>query len=144
MDKSGYFEGVLQLRNPTKELVKFVREDIMNQPKEKKVFIAKEERLDNGYDFYLTNKKYLRTLGKNLQKRFGGQLIESAKIFSRERQTSKDVYRVSVLLRWPKFRKGDIIKYKGMDIKVKNIGKKVFGADIKTGNKYQINFKELF
>ncbi len=145
MDKSsGYFEGVLQLRNPAKDIVKFVRADIAGQPKEKNVFIGKEERLDNGYDFYLSNKRYLRALGKKLQNRFGGQLIESAKIFSRERQTSKDVYRVTVLLRWPDFKKGDVIKYKGMDIRVKGIGKKVFGVDVKTGNKYQINFKELF
>ena len=71
-------------------------------------------------------------------------MIESAKLFSRDRQKSQGIYRVNVLLRWPTFKKGDIIKYKGMDIKVKNIGKKVFGVDVKTGNKYQINYKDLF
>ena len=143
VQKSGYFQGVLQLRNPTEELVRFVREDVSKQPKGRQVYIGREVRLENGYDFYLTSNRYMRTLGRKLQKRFGGQLVESPKVFTRDRQTSKDVFRLSVLLRLPKFHKGDVIKYKGMDIKVKAVGKKVFGVDVKTGRKYMINYKEL-
>ncbi len=138
-----YFEGILQLRNPTKEVIQFVKNDVAKQPEERGIFINKEEKIDTGLDLYITSKNYIRSIGKKLQSRFGGQLIESAKLFTKDRQTSKNVYRVNVLFRLPKFKKEDIIKYKGMDLKIKAIGKKVFCTDIKTGRKYTIKFKEL-
>lgn len=138
-----YFEGTLQLRNPTKELIKFVREDIDRQPENKGVFINKEVRLKTGYDFYMTSNKYLRNLGKKLVNKFGGQLKESAKLFTRSRQTSKELYRVNLLFRLPHFQRGDVIKYKGEDVRVKAMGKKVFAINVKSGKKYTINFKEL-
>ncbi|MFC1727999.1 NMD3-related protein [Nanoarchaeota archaeon] len=140
---TNYFEGILQLRDCTKEAVRFARDDIEKQPEEKRAFINKEVKLKNGYDLYLTSNRYLRSLGKKLVNKFGGQLKESAKLFSRHHQTSKELYRVSVLFRMPNFQKGDIIKYKGEELKVKAMGKKVFAVNVKSGKKYNINFKEL-
>lgn len=135
-----YFEGILQLRNPSKEVVDFIEKQ--TEQKEN-VFITKKEEVRNGIDFYFTSNKYLLNLGKKLQNCFGGELKFSSKLFSRDRQTSKEIHRVNVLFRVPGFKKGDIIKLKGDNIKVINIGKKVFGKNIKTGKKVSINFKDL-
>ena len=48
-----------------------------------------------------------------------------------------------MLFRIPKFKKGDVIDYKGEKIKIMGIHKKVFAKDIKTGKKLNIRFKDL-
>jgi len=135
-----YYEGILQLRNPNKEVIDFIERHIEGK---ENVFITKKEKVRNGIDFYITSKKYLQNLGRKLQNCFGGELKISSRLFSRDRQTSKNIYRVNVLFRLPGFKKGDIIELKGDKIKVINIGKNVFGKNIKTGKKVSVNFKDL-
>lgn len=135
-----YFEGILQLRNPNQEVIDFIEK----QTEEKEnVFITKKEKVRNGIDFYFTSNKYMQNLGKKLQNCFGGELKFSSKLFSRNRQTSKEIHRVNVLFRIPEFKKGDIVKLKGDKIRVINIGKKVFGKNLDTGKKVTINFKDI-
>ena len=135
-----YFEGILQLRNPTKEVLKFVKNQI---EKRKDLFISKEIELKNGRDLYLSSQKFLRALGLKLQKRFGGQLKTSRKLHTISKKTGKKLYRVTVLFKIPQFKKGDIIKYRGEQIKIKAIGKKIFAQNIKTGKKLTIRFKDI-
>ena len=49
-----------------------------------------------------------------------------------------------MLFRLPKFKKGDIIEYKGDKIKIISVHKKVLAKDIKTRKKLNIRFKDLF
>ena len=93
-----YFEGILQLRNPDKEVIKFIRNQVKKQF-DKGIFINKEVNTKNGIDFYLTSKRFLRTLGNKLNKQFKGELKISPQLFSRNKQTSKDIYRINVLFR---------------------------------------------
>ena len=93
-----YLEGILQIRNPTEELLKFVEDDIKMHNR-KGVFVTKVERLSTGIDYYITSKSYLRNIGRRLKKRFNGEVKASAKIFTRDSMTSKDVYMVNVLFR---------------------------------------------
>ncbi|MBW2993463.1 hypothetical protein KY317_02725 [Candidatus Woesearchaeota archaeon] len=134
-----YYEGILQLRNPTKEIIRFAK----NQIEKSKIFVANEIKLKNGIDMYLSSQRFLRALGTKLKKRFGGQLKTSRKLHTVSRKTGKRLYRVTVLLRCPTFRAGDIITYKGEKIKVKSIGKKVFAQNIKTGKKLAIRFEDI-
>ena len=82
-------------------------------------------------------------LGKKLKGKFSGEFKKSAKLFTRNRQTSKEVYRLTILFRLSKFSKGDIIGYKGDKLIIVNLGKKVFAKSITTGKKYNINYKDL-
>ena len=133
-----YYEGILQLRNPTKEVVKAAYDIIdMN----KSVFIAQQIRVVNGIDIYLSSQKFLQVLGKMLQKKFGGEIKISRKLFTVKRLTSKRVYRVTVLFRLPKFKIGDVVKAGKRQIKVKSMDKKVFGIDVETGKKISIDYK---
>ena len=136
-----YFEGILQLRNISNEVIEFAVKEI---EKNENMHIAKIIRVTNGVDIYVYPQKLLRSLGSKLQHHFSGQLIVSRKLHTRSRVTSKDLYRVNMLFRAPKFKKGDIIEYKGDKIKVISIHKKVFAKDIKTGKKLNISFKDLF
>jgi len=135
-----YYEGILQLRNPTKEVIQFVKSQI----KKKNIFISKEIKLKNGADIYVSSQRFLRALGIKLQKIFGGQLKTSRKLHTVSKKTGKRLYRVTVLHKLPKFKTGDTITYRGEKIKIKSIGKKISAKNIKTGKKLQINFDDIF
>lgn len=135
-----YFEGILQLRNPSKELIRFV-ESITK--KDKKALITKRVSVTNGLDLYFTSQRYLRSLGNKIKGNFPGELKTSRKIFTRKRQTSRDVFRVNVLFRMSNLRKGQAINYKGEQIRIMNIGKKVFARSISTGKKLTLNYGDL-
>jgi NMD protein affecting ribosome stability and mRNA decay len=129
-----YFEGVLQLRETTPELMQFVRKDIAEHEKQG-VHIAKEVVKGTSADFKMSSAKYMRALGKRLKKRFNGELSEAVKLFSKNKQTGKEIYRVNVLFRLRKYRVGDVVESRGRKIRIKTMGKKVSGLDIETGKK---------
>ena len=141
INNKDYFEGILQLRNTGDVVVEFTVKEIK---KNENTYIAKIKKVTNGVDIYISPQKFLRSLGNKLQNRFGGQLIVSTKLHTKNRVTSREVHRVNMLFRSPKFKKGEVIEYKGDKIKILNIHKKVFAKDIKTGKKLNISFKDLF
>ncbi len=91
-----YFEAVIQLRNPTEELISFIRNQIK---KRGNVFVAKEDIEKYGVDIYISDQRFARALGNKMKRAFKGELITSRRIFTRSRQTSRDVYRVTVCFR---------------------------------------------
>src|SRR3989338_985396 len=127
-----YFEGILQLRNPNGLVLDFIAKEIASK---KGISIAKTEKTNNGLDIYISSQKFLRSLGNKLHKRFHGHLEISKRLFTRNRVTSKEVYRVNILFKLPSFKKGDVIDYKGDKIRVIGMAKKVLAKDIKTGKK---------
>lgn len=131
---SQYFEGTLQLREATPELLEFVRADIAAHAKDG-VHIAKEKGRGGSADFQLTSTKYMRQLGKRLRARFNGELTETVKLFSRNKQTSKEIYRTNVLFKLRKHKVGDVVESRGRKVKIKSIGKRVSGVDVDTGKK---------
>jgi len=136
-----YFEGILQLRDSDKKVIDFAREEIA-KVKQKGVLITKEAKQKNGIDLYLTDKKYLQALGRKLQEEFGGVLKIAPQLFSMNRQTGKEVYRVNVFFRPIDFKKGDTIEVSGEKIKVTSVDKEVFGTDEK-GRKVHIPTEKL-
>jgi len=134
-----YFEGILQLRNSNQEIEDFVRRKVR---KRTGVFISKEKKLRNGVDFYMSSQHYLQSLGREVQRAFGGELKTSAKLFTRDRQKSRNVHRVNVLVRLPGFVKGDVIDCDGNLIKVVSLGKDNFGINIKTGKRSLFKYKK--
>jgi nonsense-mediated mRNA decay protein 3 len=93
---SSYYEAILQLRPDDDEVRRFV----INRLKERKnIFIAKAVKLKTGIDLYLSDQRFTRALGKKLKRSFKGKLIMSRTLHGRNRQTSKDVYRVTVCFR---------------------------------------------
>ena len=135
-----YFEGVLQLRDPNDEVIRFIK-DLFE--KKEKVWIAKEKKVRGGIDFYVSSQKFLRGLGHKLQERFGGEMKNSRKLHTRDKNTQKDLYRAFLLFRPSKYKKGDIITHRGDKIQVISAVKEIFGKDLKTGKKVHIKFDKL-
>ncbi|MBL7147548.1 MAG: hypothetical protein ISS82_01865 [Nanoarchaeota archaeon] len=135
-----YYEGILQLRNPNNEVIEFIKNQIK---KREDVFITKEKKLSKGIDFHITSQKYLQILGKKLKKNFNGELKISSKLHTKNRLTSKNVYRVTVLFRLIKHKTGDIMIFKSDKVKILKLGKKILAKNIKTGKKLNINYKDL-
>lgn len=135
-----YFEGILQLRNPNKEVKEYVISQIEQNDN---VFVSKIVKVRGGYDYYLSSNRFLKTLGYKLRKAFGGELKLSSKLFSRDRQTSKEIHRVNVLYRCWDIRRGSIVEYRGDKVEIMAIGNKIQGRRIEDGKRVYINFKEL-
>ena len=140
--KSGYFEGILQLRDVDNEVMDYAVNQAEKQ-KQRGIFITKKLKVRNGFDIYLTKKGYIYELARELLNRFGGETKLSRKLFSRDKLRSKDIYRINVLFRQSKFRKGDILKMDNELFKVKNIDKNLTAFNIKTGKKTSIRPKHL-
>ena len=93
------YEGVLQLRPYDKQVLDYVYSEIERNGT---VFITKEVEKKYGIDLYLTNKFFLIQLGKNLRKRFPGKVTQSRALHTRDRQTSRLVYRTTICFRLTK------------------------------------------
>ncbi|MBC8501315.1 MAG: hypothetical protein H8D38_06145 [DPANN group archaeon] len=91
-----YFESTLQLRPKNKEILDFTAKQI---EKNNDVFISKVEEQKDGWDIYLSSNKAALTIGKKLSKSFKGELKTSRRLFGRDRQKSKHLYRVTVCFR---------------------------------------------
>lgn len=134
-----YYEGTLQLRNVTQEMVDYVRDEVYRMG----MRIAKETPVNDGLDIQLTDKALMRTLGKNLQSKYGGEYKESATIFTQI--DGKDVYRLTILFRGMKgIKKGDKIVYRGEEYEIKLISSKdVMLQEINSGKKIHVKYDEI-
>lgn len=95
-NRKEYFEGVLQLRGIDEDVVNWVFRDIEKR-KKYGVFVQDVVELKNGLDISLTSQKYLQALGAKLKKKFKGTVKTTRKLFTRNKQTSKPVYRLTLL-----------------------------------------------
>ena len=94
--RSDYFEAIIQIRPKKMEVIQFIKNQIL---KRNDVFIAKEEQLKTGVDFYGSSQKFVKALGKKLKSTFKGEVTMSYTLHTRDRQTSKDKYRATLLFR---------------------------------------------
>jgi NMD protein affecting ribosome stability and mRNA decay len=135
-----YFEGVLQLRDPSEEVLDFVHNSIQNRPD---VWIAKTKKYKNGIDLYLSSNKFLAEIAKKLKDSFSGDLIRSNTLFSENRQTSKQLFRGCFLFRYHNVIKGQILTLRGKQIQIIAIGREILGKDMETNRKVHIKFSQL-
>lgn len=131
-----YYEAVLQLRNCGKEIIDFAESNIA----EKGIKAAKIIKMEEGKDYYLTDKNFTKALGRKLQERFGGEYKVTASLWGRKKD--KEVYRLTVLFRGLSFQKGDRVNYKGEEYEVKMMGKDMLLQQAKTGKKAHVKYSE--
>ena len=122
LSRPDYFQGILQLREIDDNVLEFVHDQIS---KRNDVAITRTVKLPNGVDLYVTSQKYIRTLGKKLMESFGGELKISSKLHTTNRQ-GKELYRVNVLFKLPRFKIGDIVNVKGEQVKLIRLGRRIF------------------
>jgi nonsense-mediated mRNA decay protein 3 len=93
-----YYEAILQIRSAPED----VHEAVIKAVREagaKGVFVSRVASTKNGKDYYLSSKRFTVNLGRKLKKRFKGQIKLSRKLYGKDRQTSRLLYRVTVLYR---------------------------------------------
>lgn len=117
----GYFEAILQVRAEDRELTKEERDKISKLVEEKVDEIMKRDRMgfiqdtvekEEGIDFYMGSTSAARKLAQAIRDRYGGSISEAYQLVGQDRMTSKEVYRTSVSVRLPKFKRGDIVSDK--------------------------------
>lgn len=130
-----YYEGVLQLRNAGEEVRDAVKSELAKCSL-KGVHLTKEKEVKGGVDYYITSGTFLRSFATDLHNRYGGELKLTARLFSRDRLTSREVYRVMALIRLPDFTRGEVMGIDGRVIRVTSIERTVVhGIDLATGKR---------
>lgn len=124
-----YFEGILQLRGCKDEDIEKVRDLI-----ESRTEISSEKSVKGGRDFYVVDKRPLRKI-MSLLKDEGCEVKISATLHTRDSKANKDLYRVSLLVRIPQIKKGDVVVSEGRLFLVTSVSKKVSGVDLVSGKK---------
>jgi len=91
-----YYQAIIQLRPANERLIEYTLNYLKNK---EDVTIAKREKLKTGIDLYISSNRVALALGKRLKQVFPGELTLSRELHTRDRQTSRDLYRVTVLFR---------------------------------------------
>ncbi len=133
-------QAILQLRNPTKEIIRFTDAELEKNVRTK---VNEVVNVENGLDYYLTDKDEAVKIARRLRTKFGGEFIVSPKLYTFDSQHGKRIYRLAVLFRYYPVKKGDIVEIKGKKIKIIFLGKKIFGQEEKTGKKVHLEFEDL-
>ena len=95
---SGYFEAIIQIRPKNEEILNYI---IKKTEERKNVFISKIEQLKEGLDIYISSQRFAIALGRKLKaSRKNGTLKITRSLYSKNRQTGKNIYRITVLFRY--------------------------------------------
>ncbi|MBN1792288.1 hypothetical protein JW826_01240 [Candidatus Woesearchaeota archaeon] len=141
-----YFEAILQIRSRSepvlKESVEYLQERISGL-RQRGVFINKVERFEDGFDLYLTSNKLAQVLGRELLDKFGGGLKVSPRLFSKNKQTSKELYRVNVFIELPGFTRGDYMVVDDHVFLVDKLGRKIKITEAVSGSSRIVDYLGL-
>ncbi|MBR9702456.1 hypothetical protein GOV10_00325, partial [Candidatus Woesearchaeota archaeon] len=143
-----YFEGVFQARNETPKrkasFIKAVEERANNgmainneRPvklgKDKRRFVKEgQENVYTATDYQATKKQIMRVIVHDQFEKFGGIMKENARLITRDKQRSKDVYRLTIMLEYPPFDWNDVLVDENETklLVVKDLGKKIRYLDL--------------
>jgi NMD protein affecting ribosome stability and mRNA decay len=131
--KSTYFEGILQVKNATQEVIDFIYNDVRKLAS-KGIFITKDVLTKDRADFFITDQTYIKTLANKLQSQFGGTVSLNAKLFSQDQHAGKDLFRLTVLLDLPIYKKQDIIIVNDKPYIIKSLQNKINVVDFNGKN----------
>jgi nonsense-mediated mRNA decay protein 3 len=111
------------------------------------VHLNKEERIDDtgkNIDYYLTNQSYAKVLAEKLRSNFGGIIKKNAQLFSVSWETSKNLYRLNILVELPIYSKGDVIKKDGQLYRIISMDTKIHAINLKTNSKTSLPHKNSY
>jgi nonsense-mediated mRNA decay protein 3 len=118
-----YFEYTVQLRGrperainrrEIEEAKKMARDmaDSAYRGGDQLSFIQEIKEVKGGLDIILGSTQLGRRMAKAFVERFGGRLLETAKLVGRK--DNRDVYRTTLLVRFPRLKRGDIVSSRGV------------------------------
>jgi len=92
---SKYYEAILQLRTRDQKLIDFV----LDECERNNIYISKIIEHKTGIDIFISSQKFATALITRLKKKFKGKSKITRSLFKTQRQTSKKMYRVTVLFK---------------------------------------------
>jgi len=112
-----HFKAIIQLRgepekvdkalNTTLQLAKSI---LSRREKDNEAFITKIKKTRGGIDIYFGSSRIARMIAYKLRDDLGAKIVETRKIVSKDRQTSKNVYQQTFSVRLLPFKKGDLLQ----------------------------------
>ena len=117
-----YFEATVQLRQSSPRMISQEEMDFCLTMAESMAaagldggerlsFISDIKETKGGLDIVLGSARLGRELAKAIRQRFGGRLEETSKLVGRK--DGRDVYRITLLVRLPRLKEGDILQLRG-------------------------------
>jgi nonsense-mediated mRNA decay protein 3 len=148
----GYYEATLQIRTqdkkPTKQDLETIKETVeslvetFRDKGNRGLFITDIAINRGGLDFYLSEKGLAHTIAKKIQETYGGEIKQSAKNVGMK--DSKQVYRMTYLVRVPSYKTGDFISIHSRFFRISSLhGTKIHVIDLFTWEESVIEEKEL-
>jgi nonsense-mediated mRNA decay protein 3 len=148
--QGNYYEAILQVRGPGRDLDESAQKDIENlvqkrvatmRKSSRGAFVSKIERVKGGLDFYFSTAPAARGLAKEIQESFCAEYKESSKLWGR--RLGKEIYRMTFLVRLPGFSRGDIVEHQSREYFVRGMSRGMIrGFDLKTGEERSLKMKE--
>ncbi len=133
------FCSVIQLRcGDRAKLIK-----VLEFVKSRTTAISKVTELREGYNVYLTRKGAFHKLMKEIIKHFGGTVQLTKRLVTKNRQSSKLVYRMYAALRLFEYSKGDVIVLAGEPCLVRSTGLKLGLVRLKDNKQLKLDYTGL-
>jgi len=115
----GYYEAIVQIRPDKTKLTRQELDDIIStvsaavedlQAKgDRALFITDMGEAHGGLDFFISERSASLIIAKKLQSQYGGEIKQSSK--SAGTKDSRELFRVTYLVRLPSYKKGDFLKF---------------------------------
>jgi nonsense-mediated mRNA decay protein 3 len=148
----GYHEAIVQIRadnrkltkNEIKKIKKYVESLVktMQEKGHRGLFITDMGEEHGGLNFYLSDKGSALTITKKIQENYGGEIKKSSKNIGMK--DSKQLYRMTYLLRLPSIKMGDFISHDNAVFKIYAISRnKVHIFELSRWTKKIYDIKEL-
>jgi NMD protein affecting ribosome stability and mRNA decay len=115
-------------------VISFVKRDIEKQ-KSKGIFLNNEEETSSGVNLYITNQTYAKVIARKVKEQFGAKVSFNETLFSMSKQTSRDIFRLTVLIELPNLSKTDMIVVNERCYQVTSVSKSISVIDLETGQK---------
>jgi nonsense-mediated mRNA decay protein 3 len=141
-----YFEAILQIRSANPDVLDRCASQLQERVsglRSRGLFINKVDRFDDGFDLYLTSNKLAQVIGREILDHYGGTIKVSPRLFSKNHQTSKDLYRVNVFVKLPEFDRGDYIVVNDRVHLVEKLGKKIKLVEMQGGGSIIADYDKL-
>lgn len=140
------YTAIIQLRNRTNKnfdrIIARINQLFENQSL---AHIIELKELDEGIDFYVIKTEKALAAAKQIIKEYGGIIDVTKKIFSVDKQTSKELYRTTILVRLFDFSIHDLIFYRDSVYEiVKFVKEKIICRNIYTSESKTLSFKDGF
>ncbi len=138
--RGSYYEGILQVRATGRPLRPWEEVRVgelvgsrTHRREGRREFVAKEERVHGGVDYYLSSNALAKTLSKEVQAALGGAVTVSPKLHTR--REGRDLYRVTYLVRLPEYATGDVVEVEDKLYQITGMGGNVTAAGLGDGSK---------